>query len=176
MRSNDLKKALEPYIKLSPFFGIGLVLVAITVVWIFYIQRGAHVDLAGGIQKVRTMALDDNSSVAVVDFRFVNTSDYLFIVRTADVYLTGQDGQETPGEVVSEVDAQRLFQYYPVLGQKFNDSLLIRTKIKPHQSMDRMLAVRFEMPEKQLEARQQLRIRIEELDGPISNLVEVRKK
>ncbi len=168
-----MKKALEPYIKLAPFFGIGLVLVAIAVVWIFYIQRGAHVELQGGIQKVRTMALDDTSSVAVIDFRFVNTSDYLFIVRKVEAFVTGQDGQETEGEAVGDVDAKRLFQYYPILGQKFNDSLLIRTKIKPHESMDRMLAVRFEMPEKQLQERKQLRIRIEELDGPISNLIEI---
>lgn len=74
--------------------------------------------------------------------------------------------------MISEVDARRLFDYYPVLGQKFNDSLLIRTKIKPHETMDRMLAARFEVPEKDLQARRQLRIRIEELDGPVVDLVE----
>lgn len=167
-----MKKALEPYIKLAPFVGIGVVVVAIVVAGGFYIQRGAHVELKGRILKVRTLALDENSSAAILDFRFTNPSDYVFIVRKADVYLTDHAGNELEGMMISEVDARRLFEYYPVLGQKFNSSLLIRTKIKPHESMDRMLAVRFEVPEKDLQARRQLRIRIEELDGPVVDLVE----
>jgi hypothetical protein len=38
--------------------------------------------------------------------------------------------------------------------------------------MDRMLAVRFDVSEKDLQARKQLHIRIEEIDGPVAELVE----
>jgi hypothetical protein len=154
--------------------GIGIVVVAILVAILFYVQRGAHIELVGAIQKVRTLAIDDNSSVGVIDFRFVNSANYGFIVREVKVTMVDKQGRTLDGAVVSEMDAKRLFQYYPLLGQKYNDTLLVRTKIAPHQSMDRMVAARFEIPEKQLQDRKQLRIWIEDVDGAVSEIVENR--
>jgi hypothetical protein len=153
-------------------FGIGLVVIVIAVAGILYMQRGAHVELKGAILKVRTMGQEDNSSLAVVDFRFVNPSDYPFVVRTVDVSVTGADGQTSGGTPVSEVDAKRIFEYYPVLGQKFNPTLLARDKIPGRQSQDRMIVARFEMPVKQLDGRKNLKVRIEDVDGPVSELTE----
>src|SRR5579862_109256 len=92
-------------------FGIGLVAIAIAVAGILYVQRGAHVELKGSILKVRTMGQQDNSALAVVDFRFANPSDYPFVVRTVDISVTGADGQNHDGVPVSEVDAKRIFEY-----------------------------------------------------------------
>ncbi|HOQ47199.1 MAG TPA: hypothetical protein PLA43_19155 [Bryobacteraceae bacterium] len=170
-----MRKALEPYMKLAPFAGIGIALVAIAIAAVLYVQRGAHVVLKGSVQKVRTLALDENSSAAVIDFRATNPSDYPFIVREVSVVLVEPDGTTHEGLVVSEVDAMRLFEYYPVLGQKFNDSLIARTKINPRETIDRMLAVRFEVPEQRLQGRQNLRIRISELDAPPSEIEEVQR-
>jgi hypothetical protein len=153
-------------------FGIGLVVILIAVAAILYIQRGAHIELKGAVLKVRTLAMDENSSVAVVDFRFANPSDYPFVVRSVDVSVTGADGQNYESMPVSEVDAKRLFQYYPILGQKFNDSLLPRDKIPPRHSEDRMIVARFEVPVARLDARKNLKIRIEDVDGPVSELAE----
>jgi hypothetical protein len=171
--SPALRKALDPYIKLAPFVGIGLVVVAIVIAWVFYIQRGAHIGLSGSIQKTRTLALDTNSSAAIVDFRFQNPSDYQFLVRTVQVFVTLPDGRELEGQHISDVDVRRLFEYYPLqLGQKYNDSLVMRTKIGPRQAMDRMTSARFDVPEKQLQERKQLRVRIEEVDGAVSEILE----
>ncbi len=170
-----MRKALEPYIKLAPFVGIGIVAVIVGILAIFYVQRGAHVELKGSVQKVRTLALDENSSAALIDFRVLNPSDYPFIVRKADVSMIEPGGNALEGLVIAEVDARRLFEYFPVLGQKYNDSLVIRTKVGPRQTIDRMLAVRFEVPESKLQARQRLVIRIEEIDGPVSEIVEVQR-
>ena len=170
-----MRKALEPYMKLAPFAGIGIALVAIAIAAVLYVQRGAHVVLKGSVQKVRTLALDENSSAAVIDFRATNPSDYPFIVREVSVVLVEPDGTTHEGLVVSEVDAMRLFEYYPVLGQKFNDSLIARTKVNPRETIDRMLAVRFEVPEQRLQGRQNLRIRISELDAPPSEIEEVQR-
>ncbi len=153
-------------------FGIGLVVIAIAVAVILYIQRGAHVELKGAVLKVRTLAMDDKSSVAVVDFRFANPSNYPFVVRSVDVTVTGANGENYDSMAVSEVDAKRLFQYYPILGQKFNDSLLPRDKIPPRHSEDRMIVARFEVPASQLDSRKNLKIRIEDVDGPVSELAE----
>lgn len=153
---------------------MGLVVIAIAVLWIFYMQRGAHIEPAGKILKVRTLALDEGSSIAVVDFRVVNSSDYTVVVREVTVTLEQPNGTAPDGTVVSEVDARRLFQYYPVLGQKYNDSLIIRDRIKPHETLDRMIAVRFEVPVAQLDARKRLRLRIVDVDGPSGELIETK--
>jgi hypothetical protein len=70
------------------------------------------------------------------------------------------------------MDATNLFHYFPALGQKFNPSLVLRTKIRPHETMDRMVAVRFEVPEKVLQQRKGLHIHIVELDGPVADFSE----
>jgi len=168
------KEKLEPYIKLAPFVGIGIVVCAIAVTGIVFKQRGAHVELIGSILKVRTLALDENSSAAIVDFRFRNPSDYPFVVRTVEVTMTDPGGKVNDSSSIAEVDASNLFAYFPALGQKFNPSLTLRTRIKGGESMDRMLAVRFEVPEKVLQQRKSLRIHVVELDGPEADFVRAR--
>jgi hypothetical protein len=158
--------------QLLPFVALGVVLAGLLVAFTFFVQRGAHLELEGSIQKVRTLAVEEHASIAVLDFRFVNPSNYLFMVREVAVSLEDRQGGIFEGAVVSEVDAQRLFQYYPVLGQKYNPSLVVRTRIAPRQSLDRMLAVRFEVSEKQLQERRRLKIRIDDVDGAVSETVE----
>ncbi|MGH9662031.1 MAG: hypothetical protein ACRD96_26015 [Bryobacteraceae bacterium] len=153
-------------------FGVGLVAVVAAIAGVFYIQRGAHVELKGSILKVRTQAMDESSSVMVVDFRFVNTSDYPFVVRQVDVAIEDAAGQRIEGKVVSEVDARRLFEFYPLLGQKFNETLRMRDKAPARQSMDRMVSARFEIAEGKLATRRKLIVRIEDVDGPVSELVQ----
>jgi hypothetical protein len=160
--------------EILPYVGLGLVFVAIAVGVVFWIQKGAHIRLEGSLQKVRTLPLDENSSLAVIDFRFANPADYSFVVRRVEVFLDDKHERTFEGAVTSEVDAKRLFEYYPQLGQKFNETLLPRTKIAARESMDRMVAVRFEIPLALLEDRKQLRIRVEDVDGAVSELVETR--
>jgi len=153
-------------------FGIGLVVVLIVVAGIMYRQRGAHVELKGSILKVHTLGLDDSSSLAAIDFRFANNSDYPFVVRTVEVTAIGPDGQSISSSTVPDVEAKRIFEYYPVLGTKYNPSLITSEKIPGRSTLDRMIMARFELPLVQLDARKNLKIRIEDVDGPVSELVE----
>jgi hypothetical protein len=130
-----VNKALERYVKLAPFVGIGIVAVVIGVLVIFYVQRGAHLELTGSVQKVRTLALDENSAAALIDFRVLNPSDYPFVVRQATVSMVEPSGKTIEGMIVADVDAQRLFEYYPAIGPKYNDTLTIRTKVNPSDVM-----------------------------------------
>ena len=159
-----------PSKRLLVAFAIGLVAVVAMVFGILYKQRGAHIRLEGNIQKVRTAAMDDYSSVAVIDFRFANPADYPFWVRRVDVSIVDADGNQYDGVTVSEVDAKRLFEFYKPLGQKFNHSLLMNDKVPPRSAEDRMVAARFAVPERILAGRKSLTIRIEEVDGPVANL------
>ena len=154
------------------FLVVGLLVMAVAVVGMLYWTRGEHIELKGSILKVRVQEMDERSAVAVLDFRFVNPSDYVFVVRTVTVTLEDAKGNLIEGRVSSEPDAQRLFQFYPVLGQKFNDTFRARDKVASRQSMDRMVAVRFEIPESAIAARKNLRIRIEDVDGAVSEIAE----
>jgi hypothetical protein len=170
-----LREKLDPYIKLSPFLGIGLVVVLVAAVAIYYSNKGAHLELLGSILKVRTLPIEDNSSAAIIDFRFRNPSDYMFKVESVQVTMTDAKGNAIDGSVISDVDSNSLFAYYPALGQKFNPSLIPRTKIQGRETMDRMLAVRFEVPEKVIQQRKGLRIHVVEVGGPQADIVEGQK-
>ena len=71
-----------------------------------------------------------------------------------------------------EVDAKRIFEYYPILGQKYNASLITRDRIPGRTTEDRMIVARFEIPVAALDARKNLKVRIEDVDGPVSELAE----
>lgn len=162
-----MKKPL-PTIPLVAGLGVVLILVA----GVLYMQRGARVGVKGSILKVRTLAMQDDSSVVVADFRFVNPSNYPFVVQRVEVSFVGADGQTYEGATVSEVDARNLFNYFPALGQKYNDTLLPRVRVPAHQSLDRMVSARFEVPETKLQSRKDLMVRITEVDGAESILRE----
>lgn len=149
-------------------FAAGLAAVVIMAAAILYIQRGAHIRLDGEIKQVRTAAMDDYSSVMVVDFRFSNPADYPFVVRRVDVSIVDADGHVYDGASISEVDAVRLFEYYKALGQKFNDTLLMDDQIAPRSTQDRMIAARFAVPERILEGRRSVTVRVEEVDGAVA--------
>jgi len=151
---------------------VGVVVIALLVAGAVYIQRGAHIELTGHFLKVRTAPVDEHSSMAVVDFRFTNPADYAFVVHGVTVVLEDKSGKETEGSTIAEDDTQLLFDALPLLGHKFNRSLIAQDKIKPHDWQDRMVAARFEVPPEALEARKRLVLRIEEVDGAVSEIGE----
>ncbi len=148
-------------------FAIGLAIIALVVGGIFFMQRGDKIELPGKILKVRTAVLDDDSSIAVLDFRITNPSDVIFEVRSITVEMEDAAGKNYHGESVGEIDSQRLFQGLPVLGQKFNKTLFMRERVGAHASQDRMIAARFQTPLAMLDARKRFTLRIEEVDGKI---------
>ena len=153
-------------------FGIGLAIIALAVGGIFVMQRGDRMQLPGKILKVRTAPLDDDSSIAVIDFRIANPSDILFEVREVTVEMTDSQGKSYLGQSVSEVDAKRLFEGLPVLGPKFNPTLIMRDRIGSHGSSDRMIAARFQTPLSLLDGRKRFLVRIEEVDGKVFEYAE----
>lgn len=153
-------------------FAIGIGAIAIIVSGVLYMQRGARVGLTGNFLKVRTAPLDENSSIAVIDFRMTNPSNVRFVVRNVTLVLDDPDGNKYDGRTVAEMDAKRLFEAIPLLGQKFNDTLIMNDTIPSQQTADRMVAVRFDAPESRLEKRRRFILRIEDVDGPITEFNE----
>jgi len=153
-------------------FAIGIAVIAVAIGSVFYVQRGAHITLPGKVLKVRTAPLDENSSVAAIDYRITNPSDYTFMAKSVTIVLEDASGNQTDGQTSSELDAQRLFAGIPLLGPKYNESLKERDKVPPHATLDRMVAARFEVPESKLAARKRFLVRIEEVDGIVSEFAE----
>jgi len=156
-------------------FAIGLAVILVAIGGVLYMQRGAHIELTGSVLKVRTLALEENSSLVVVDFRFANPADYPFVVKSCTVLVEDASGKPQEGISVPEMDIRRIFEYYPLLGKKYNESLVLKDKIAARSTEDRMIAARFEIPQSQLDGRKSLKVRIEDVDGPVSELVETRK-
>lgn len=135
-------------------------------------QRGAHIQVTGNVLKVRSAPLDEHSTVAVVDFRINNPADYPFMVRDVTVTLEMANGTQMEGATVSDSDIDRLFAGIPLLGQKYNQPLIVHNKIAPHEMQDRMVAARFEAPESEIDKRKRFTVRIDEVDGAVSEIRE----
>jgi hypothetical protein len=146
-------------------FGVGLAAVAMLVGGILYMQRGDAIDLPGKILKVRTAPLDENSTIAVLDFRITNPSNILLEVLQVTVEMEDAAGKTATGSVIGETDARRVFEAVPALGPKFLTSLGMKQRIAPHTSGDYMVTVRFQAPVAQVDARKKFILHIDEADG-----------
>ncbi len=144
--------------------------------------RKNHLELTGQILKVRTHTIEQETeekqketyTIAALDFRITNPSTQPFQVKNVDVELVTKDGKTLEPAYFSELDAQRMFAFYKVLGTKYNPTLVLRDKIDPDQTMDRMIAVRFKSTQQEVDERKLIKIVIEEVDGQKSEITEKR--
>ena len=149
------------------FFGVGMVAVAIAVIAILDYTKGSHLVLQGQILKIRTGGLSDADSVAVLDFRVTNPSNIPFVVRTVDVSLEQPGGNLVEGNTVSKSDLKQLFDYNKFLGERYNDGLGMKDTIPPHSTVDRMVAARFDVNNRDLEKGKAIHLSIQDMDGPL---------
>ena len=149
------------------FFGVGVVAIAIAVFLVLSSTKGSHLVLNGKVLKVRTGALSADDSIAVLDLRLENPSNILFVVRQVEVTLEKKDGGMADGHVIAKGDLKQLFRFNRFLGDQYNDSLTIKDQVAPHATIDRMVAIRFEVPSKELDDAKALHLSIQDMDGPL---------
>ena len=153
------------------FFLVGLGAVGAAIFGAFYMNRGSHMHLTGSILKVRSMA-DGDGAVVFADFRVTNTAAIPFVVNSVQMTMETPDGETATAVVLSKSDVEAISKARRLLGPKYNDVLSIQDKLPPVQIVDRMAAGRFKFPPRFLETRKTLRLRIEEVDGAVSEIVE----
>jgi len=151
---------------LAIFIGVGVVIVAIALVVILYGNKGSHLELKGEIIKIRTGVIDEHNTAAVLDIRLQNVSDVPFVVRDVTITAEQPNGEKVEGIIISKSDFKQLLDYNKFLGKQFNEGLSIKDKIAPHQTVDRMIAVRFELAHGELEKAKQIRLWVQDMDGP----------
>jgi len=148
------------------FFGIGILAVGVAVFLAVSGNEGSHLQLQGKILKVRTGALGDGNSIAVLDFRVENPSDIPFVVGNVEVSLEKKNGEMVDGVTASKSDLKQLFEYNKFLGDQYNDGLGMKDTIAPHKMVDRMVAVHFEVSNDALDAAKAVHLRLHDVDGP----------
>jgi len=151
---------------LAIFIGVGVVIVVIALVVILYGNKGSHLELKGEIIKIRTGVIDEHNTAAVLDIRLQNVSDVPFVVRDVTITAEQPNGEKVEGIIISKSDFKQLLDYNKFLGKQFNEGLSIKDKIAPHQTVDRMIAVRFELAQGELEKAKQIRLWVQDMDGP----------
>ncbi len=149
------------------FVGVGVAVVSLAVAGILSYTKGSHLVLEGKIMKVRTGALSDADSIAVLDFRVQNPSNLPFVVRQVEVTVEKPDGTTVEGVNVAKDDLKRLFQFNRFLGDQYNDALTIRDTVPAHGSVDRMVAARFDLKSHDLESAKAIHLSIQDMDGPL---------
>ena len=149
------------------FFGIAVVAIAIAVVVILTANKGAHLQLVGKIIKVRTGALGEGNSIAVMDFRVTNPSDLPFTVRNVEITLEKPSGEMVDAVTISKSDLKQMFQYNRFLGDQYNEGLGLQDVIAPHATVDRMVAGHFEVGDDDLEKAKAVHLSIQDVDGPL---------
>jgi hypothetical protein len=153
--------------RLLIFFGVGLVAVAIAVVVILSANKGSHLELQGKILKVRTGALGEGNSIAVMDFRVLNPSDLPFTVRNVEIRLEKASGEMEDGATISKSDLKQMFQFNRFLGDQYNEGLGLQDAIAPHATVDRMVAAHFEVSDEELEKAKAVHVSIQDVNGPL---------
>jgi hypothetical protein len=151
-------------------FAIALIVIAF-LVWRGFVEtKGNHLAPDGKIGKVRVQKVDENESVMVLDFNLRNASDRPMIVRSVEVILDEADGSTATGSPVAAADLANVFRNYPGLGEQYNAPLKARDKVPPRDSLDRMVGVRFDLPDAAIEKRKGVTLKIEDITGPVAEL------
>jgi hypothetical protein len=126
--------------------------------------------LDGEITQVRTLGMDQRSSVAIVNFDAINGSDNLLIIARRDLLVVDQYGTERSGSTISVSDLKYLFELYPALGGMGFEPLVDRVRVESGGPLRGILAARFDMPKHELDQRRAIIFRTEDVDGKQSDL------
>jgi len=148
---------------------IGIAVVAVVLVFILTGTKGAHLELQWKLVKPRVGGLDENNTAVVTDFRIANVSDVRFMVSDVTATLTLANGDVVDGQVIARDDVPQVLQFNRFLGNQYNPVLIIRDQIRPHETFDRMVAVRFEAPLATVQKARKMTLTLHEVDGAESS-------
>jgi hypothetical protein len=155
------------------FLGAGLAVVGGLIFTMLTATQGAHLRLDGKILKVRVLAISGGAaSIAIVDFRVTNPSNVPFVVNSVTLHLEPASGDASDGATISKSDIENMFRYEKLLGPKYNDTLSLQVRIAPHKTADLMAGARFEVPESAVNSRKSIRLRLEDVDGAVAEIME----
>ncbi|HSP67599.1 MAG TPA: hypothetical protein VLN48_07720 [Bryobacteraceae bacterium] len=154
------------------YFLVALALVGAGIWGAFYANRGAHLAPTGEILKVRTLADGDDGAIVFADVRITNWASIPFVVNSVNMSMETPEDEVATATPLSKSDVEKIAKTYKLIGPKYNDVLAGRDQIPPGKTIDFMAAGRFNFPPRFLTGRRTLRLKIQEVDGAVAELVE----
>jgi hypothetical protein len=146
-----------------------------TLTWLgFWTNRGSQVRLEASIVKARLVRTDEKACVAVFEVRIKNPASVPFVIRSVQTTAVDAAGAVTESDPVPQIDLDRVLQYYPQTGPRFNDVLHGKAKLLGGVQKDWTVGASFHVSEQTLEARQRFEIVIEDVDGVVVKVAEKR--
>lgn len=159
---------------MSKAFGIAFaaaICVIALIIWRGFVEtKGNHLEPTGRIGKVREMKVDADQVVLILDFNLKNDSDVAMVVRKMEGDLEAADGSTVEGHMISAPDLPNLFRNYPAIGEQYNPPMKAQDTIAAHTSVDRMVGIRFDVPEQTVVNRRHVIFRVQDMTGPIVEL------
>ncbi|HWE50431.1 MAG TPA: hypothetical protein VG273_11600 [Bryobacteraceae bacterium] len=150
-------------------FGAALVVIVILVWTGFATTKGNHLAPSGTIGKVRVQSVTDDVTFMVIDFNMKNDSDRDMIVHSISGTVQTPEG-DVDGSGVAASDLVSAFRLYPLLGDQYNPVLKERDVLPAHQTLDRMVGIRFDLPLAKVESRKRFILKIQDVTGPVLEL------
>ncbi|HKD07663.1 MAG TPA: hypothetical protein VKB79_17300 [Bryobacteraceae bacterium] len=124
----------------------------------------------GKIGKVRVLQVDENETLAILDFDLINDTDQPIVVRSLLPSFNDSTGSQVDGHMVAARDVDNIFRNYPDLGEKYNPPLVAQDTLPAKGSIDRMAAIRFDVPRKTFDTRKEIVLQIDTNGGVIAEL------
>lgn len=143
-------------------FVVGLLVIAVAVGVILFMQRGAHMELTGQMT-VSVHGTDPNTALAIFSLHLNNPSDYGFEVSNVTVTLETDKG-DFPVTTIGRADTQRLADAMPEFGP-FHPTLYTHYVIPPRSAGDYTVLAQYNAPEKVLNDRKRFVLRVQEING-----------
>lgn len=143
-----------------------LALVAVGLVALAYnwTTSGEQTRLEGEITEVRTLAVEDEASVLLVNFEVENITNLPFVAHERWLEVVDADGNQYQGANVDGFHMKELFRYFPdKLGGMKDAPMVFKTRIEAGEKHRALLGARFEISKADLDARREIIVRI--VDG-----------
>jgi hypothetical protein len=135
----------------------------------------SHQRLAEGkIGKVRLVHVNPedapNQSLAVLDFTLTNDTNQQIVVRSLQPSFDAKDGSSVDGNMIAVRDIDNIFRNYPDLGEQYNPPLKAQDVLPPNGTIDRMVVVRFDVPQQAFSSRKDVVLRVDSNGGIVAEL------
>ena len=151
-------------------FGVAIAVIGLLIWQGFAGTRGNHLEPTGKIGKVRARKVDENEMIVILDFSLKNDADIAMVVRNVEASLDTADGASVNGSLIAGADLANFFRNYPDIGEQYNPPLKARESVAGHQVVDRMVGIRFDLPEDAVQKRKDIVLRVEDITGPVAEM------
>jgi hypothetical protein len=167
--SNSNKFQIPAFAK---YLAIALLIVAVLLALVLWSNRGSQLRLESRILKTRLIPADETSTIAVLEVRIKNPSNVTFVVRDVHSKVILADGTELDGDLVAQVDLDRVLGSLKIYGPRYNPVLKSKETFTGSWQGDRTVVATFPRSAAEIERRKGFVIDVDDVDGAVVHWAE----